>query len=106
MIRVTYVEHDGTAHDVDAAEGLSLMEAAKQQGVPGIAADCGGSCACATCHVHVDPDWFGAVGPAEEDEADLLQFANDPGETSRLSCQVRLRAELDGLVVRLPASQH
>lgn len=105
MVKVTYIEYDGTAHSHDVAADMSVMEAAKQNSVPGIDADCGGACACATCHIHIDPAWTARVGPAEDDEADLLQFANDPDETSRLSCQVRLAKELDGLVVHMPASQ-
>lgn len=105
MVKVTYIAPDGIAHSVDGVEGASLMETAKQNGVAGIDADCGGACACATCHVHVDPLWIAVVGPAEGDEADLLQFANDPDDTSRLSCQVRLTLAMDGLVVHTPVSQ-
>ena len=105
MIKITYIEHDGTAHEIETTADMSVMEAAKGHAVPGIDADCGGACACATCHVYVDPAWVDRVGPPEEEEADLLAFANDPEEHSRLSCQIRLRAELDGLVVRTPVSQ-
>lgn len=105
MIKITYIEHDGTAHAVEATAGMSVMEAARGNAVPGIDADCGGACACATCHVYIDPVWMGRVGPPAGEEADLLEFANDPEETSRLSCQIRLRTELDGLVVRTPLSQ-
>ena len=105
MVRATYIEVDGAEHRVEADEGISLMEAARQNGVPGVDGDCGGACACATCHVHVDPDWFERTGPANEEEADLLEFANDPAATSRLSCQMKLSAALDGLIVRTPPTQ-
>ncbi|MGH8177599.1 MAG: 2Fe-2S iron-sulfur cluster-binding protein [Steroidobacter sp.] len=107
MGRVTYIEHDGAAHTVELADGLSLMEGAVSNGVPGIDADCGGSCACATCHVHVDPKWMAIVGPpASEAESELLQLAPEVAPDSRLSCQIRMREELDGVVVHLPEAQH
>lgn len=107
MGRVTYIEFDGTEHTVEIEEGSSLMSGAVANGVPGIDADCGGSCACATCHVHVDAAWTTAVGgPATELEAELLQLAPEVRDTSRLSCQIKMRPELDGIVVRLPESQH
>ena len=104
-MKITYIGHDGTPTSIDASEDMSVMEAARLHGVPGIEGDCGGACACATCHVHVDPEWFDRVGPATGDEADLLEFANDPDATSRLSCQIRLTAALDGLIVHTPPSQ-
>jgi 2Fe-2S ferredoxin len=107
MGRVTYIEHDGTAHTVEVADGTSMMEGAVSNGVPGIDADCGGSCACATCHVHVDAAWTEAVGPpASESEAELLQLAPEVRPDSRLSCQIRMREALDGLVLHLPEAQH
>jgi 2Fe-2S ferredoxin len=107
MGRVTYIEYDGTAHTVEVEDGASLMSAAIANGIPGIDADCGGSCACATCHVHVDAAWTAvAGGPASEAEAQLLQLAPEVREDSRLSCQVKMRPELDGIVVHLPEAQH
>jgi 2Fe-2S ferredoxin len=107
MGRVTYIEFDGTSHTIDLEEGASLMSGAVANGIPGIDADCGGSCACATCHVHVDSAWAATTGgPASEAEAELLQLAPEVRETSRLSCQIKMRAELDGIVVHLPEAQH
>lgn len=104
---VTYIEHGGAAHTVDVAEGTSLMQGAVSNGIPGIDADCGGSCACATCHVHVDESWTGIVGPpGSEAEAELLQLAPEVRPQSRLSCQIKMRAELDGVIVHLPEAQH
>jgi 2Fe-2S ferredoxin len=106
MPKVTYVEHDGTAHTVDLKAGQTAMEGAVKNNVPGIDADCGGACACATCHVHVDADWYARVGKPNAMEQSMLDFAEGVGPTSRLSCQITVTAELDGLVVRLPESQH
>jgi 2Fe-2S ferredoxin len=107
MPKITYVEHNGKAHTVDAPMGGSVMEGAVKNNVPGIDADCGGACACATCHVYVDPNWTAALGEASETEAAMLEFAAEPVETnSRLSCQMRVTADLDGLIVRLPRRQH
>ena len=106
MPRITYIEHGGEAHEVDVQPGFSVMEGAVKNGVPGIDADCGGSCACATCHVMVDPAWWSIVGDASEDERDLLEFAQGSGEHSRLSCQITVSEAMDGLIVRMPESQH
>ncbi len=106
MPKVIFIEHSGKEHTVEAANGLSVMEAAVKNLVPGIDADCGGACACATCHVYVDAA-FAAKIPAKSDmEQTMLDFANEVTDESRLSCQIKLTAELDGIVVRLPASQH
>ncbi|MBA2933845.1 2Fe-2S iron-sulfur cluster binding domain-containing protein [Sphingomonas sp. CGMCC 1.13654] len=105
MPKVTYIEAGGEVHDVEVATGLSVMEGARSNGIPGIEADCGGVCACATCHVFVDPDWYAATGGPNENEHDMLDCATDPGPTSRLSCQIAMTGALDGLVVRLPATQ-
>jgi 2Fe-2S ferredoxin len=107
MGRVTYIQYDGTSHTVDVQDGESLMVGAVSNGIRGIDADCGGSCACATCHVHVDSSWTQSVGgPASEAEAELLQLAPEVREDSRLSCQIKMRADLDGVIVHLPEAQH
>lgn len=105
MAKITYIEFDGTPHEVDVPTGLSIMEGAIDNNVPGIEAECGGACSCATCHVYVDPAWVHATGEPQYTEQDMLEFAMDPNETSRLSCQIEVTDELDGLVVRLPESQ-
>jgi ferredoxin, 2Fe-2S len=106
MPKIVYVEHTGKEHTVDVASGLSVMEGAVKNMVPGIDADCGGACACATCHVYVDEAWAGKTGEKSDMEQTMLDFANEVEATSRLSCQIKVTAELDGLVVRLPKSQH
>jgi ferredoxin, 2Fe-2S len=105
MVKITYVDSDGTARTVEAEEGSTVMENAVRNGVPGIEAECGGACACATCHVYVDEAWKDVVGAPESMEEDMLDFAYDVRPNSRLSCQIRVRAELDGLVVQTPARQ-
>src|SRR3954452_8337899 len=108
MPQVTYIEHDGTEHRIELEEGLSVMRGAVDNGVPGIDADCGGECACATCHVYVDEVWLPAIGtPAEgSQEASMLSFAALAQSNSRLSCQIAVSEGLDGLIVRLPEGQH
>ena len=106
MVRVTYIEHNGTTRTVDVREGQSLMEAALQHRVPGIDGDCGGACACATCHVYVDPAWVGRLPAMRELERNMLKFATDPNETSRLACQIVATPELEGLTVTTPQSQY
>jgi len=105
MARITYIAFDGTEYPVDAKDGSTVMENAVRNGVPGIEAECGGACACATCHVYVDPAWTAATGEPEAMEEDMLDFAQDVQPNSRLSCQIRMRPDLDGLVVRIPESQ-
>lgn len=106
MTKVTMIEHDGSVRDLDLEDGFSLMEGAVRNGVSGIEADCGGACACATCHVYVDEAWIDRVGlPSSMEEEMLGIAASQVTSTSRLSCQITVRAEFDGLVVRLPASQ-
>ena len=105
MPKIIFTSPDGSQKVVDTNPGKSLMQAAVQNGVPGIEADCGGSCACATCHVYVEHDWLEKVGGASDVEAEMLEGASDPAENSRLSCQIEVVPELDGLVVRLPFSQ-
>ena len=106
MPKIKYIEHSGKEHLVDVPTGWSVMEGAVKNSVPGIDADCGGACACATCHVVVEAA-FAAKLPAKSDmEETMLDFAPEVMPTSRLSCQIKVTPELDGLVVRMPASQH
>ena len=108
MAKVTYIEHSGKVHVVDVSVGTSVMRGAKDNNIPGIDADCGGECACATCHVYIEPEWKERVGKPDAAtlEPSLLDFAAVTKPNSRLSCQIRMRADLDGLVVRLPEGQH
>jgi 2Fe-2S ferredoxin len=106
MAKITFIEHDGKEHVVDIAEGWSLMEGAVKKNLPGIDADCGGACACATCHVYVDPAWIAALPAKSDSEEAMLDFALVTSPNSRLSCQIRVTSEMDGLIVRLPVSQH
>ena len=108
MPRVTYIEFNGTPHEVEVPLGLSVMRGAVDNNVPGIDADCGGECACATCHVYVQEPWLAQIGsPApSSQEASMLSFAAVAQPDSRLSCQIEMREELDGLVVRMPEGQH
>jgi 2Fe-2S ferredoxin len=105
MPKITYIEHNGTKHEVEAEVGMTVMEAAVKNLVPGIEAECGGACSCATCHVYVDEAWRKATGQPEEMEEDMLDFAFDVRASSRLSCQIKITEELDGLVVHLPEKQ-
>ena len=106
MVAVTYIQHSGETLVVEVKEGLSVMEGAVRNNVPGIDADCGGACACATCHVYVDPEWLDKTGKAAAMEESMLDFAEGVEPNSRLSCQITVSAALDGLIVRLPESQH
>ncbi|MFG1357780.1 2Fe-2S iron-sulfur cluster-binding protein [Xanthobacter pseudotagetidis] len=105
MVAITFIEFNGMAHKVEAQEGATAMEAAVRNGVPGIDAECGGACACATCHVYVDEAWREKVGEPSQMEEDMLDFASEVAPNSRLSCQIKLTAALDGLVLRLPERQ-
>ena len=105
MAKVTFKQPDGTTNTVEAAAGVTLMEAAKINLVPGIEAECGGACACATCHVYVDPAWTEKTGKPSDMEEDMLDFAFDVRDTSRLSCQIKISDDLDGLIVEVPAKQ-
>lgn len=105
MPKITFVEHSGKTHEVEAEVGQNLMQVALNNTVPGMLADCGGNCACATCHVYVDAPWTDKVAPAEKTEQDMIECTVYPEPTSRLSCQVIITEQLDGLVVRLPESQ-
>ncbi|HTM80491.1 2Fe-2S iron-sulfur cluster-binding protein [Asticcacaulis sp.] len=106
MAKITYIENDGKAHTIEAKPGQSVMEGAVKNNIPGIDADCGGACACATCHVYVDDAWVEKTGKASVMEESMLDFANDLQPTSRLSCQIIVSDALDGLIVRLPENQH
>ncbi len=105
MPRITYIEHDGAEHTVDVAVGLTVMEGAVNNNIPGIDADCGGACACSTCHVYVNPDWIAKLPTREDMEEDMLDFAHEPNERSRLTCQLQVTPEIDGLVVQMPEKQ-
>lgn len=105
MAKITFIESNGEKHEVEAKAGMSVMEAAIRNMVPGIDADCGGACACATCHVFVRPEWFGKTGEPSAMEQSMLDFAEEVRETSRLSCQIPVTDELDGLTVDLPEHQ-
>ena len=106
MPKITYIESNGTEHAVDAEAGATVMESAIKNGVPGIEAECGGACACATCHVYVDEAWRDKTGSSSAMEESMLDFAENVEPNSRLSCQIKVTDELDGLVVRMPESQH
>jgi len=106
MVSIVFKQHDGTEHRVEAEVGMSVMRAAVDNGVPGIDADCGGGCSCATCHVFVDPAWVEKTGPVESTEDDMLSISNDRQSNSRLSCQIKITEALDGLVVTTPEFQY
>lgn len=106
MAKVTYIEHNGKEHTIDVALGATIMEGAVKNRVPGIDADCGGACACATCHVYVGAEWLPKLNKASSMEESMLDFAEGVTQESRLSCQIAMTSELDGIVVRLPEAQH
>ena len=105
MAKITYIEYDGKTHTIEVANGLSVMEGAVQNNIPGIDADCGGSMACATCHVYVKEEWFNNLPKKEDGEEDMLDMAFEPKKNSRLSCQLMVSDQIDGLVVNLPEKQ-
>ena len=105
MPNITYIGPDGTSRTVEAEIGSTVMESAIRQGIPGIEAECGGACACATCHVYVDEAWTAIVGEPSPMEEDMLDFGYDVRSNSRLSCQIKVTAEIDGLIVRTPERQ-
>ncbi len=105
MPSISYIEFDGTTHLVEVKVGLSVMDGAVKNNVPGIVAECGGACACATCHVYVDPAWLAAAGPRSKMEESMLDFAQGVEPNSRLSCQIKVTPALDGLVLRMPEDQ-
>ena len=106
MPTITFISHNGQRCEVFAQTGDSLMETATFNGVPGVVAECGGACSCATCHVYIDPDWYAQLPGPDESEKEMLEFAIDPMENSRLSCQIEITEELDGMVVRTPEHQY
>lgn len=106
MAKITYVEYGGKEHVIDVANGLTVMEGARDNGIPGIEADCGGACACSTCHVYVDPAWVGKLPKKDSMEEDMLDFAYEPDPArSRLTCQLKVSDALDGLKVFMPEKQ-
>jgi 2Fe-2S ferredoxin len=105
MPKITYIEHDGTRHTVDAELGSTVMETALRNDVASIVAECGGGCTCATCLVHVDEAWSAIVGPPSSEEEEMLDSAFEVKPTSRLSCQIKVTDALDGLIVYTPAYQ-
>jgi len=105
MPKVIYIEFNGKKHEVDVPNGYSIMEGAVKNSVNGIDADCGGSCACATCHIYIDDKWVERLPKIEEAERDMLDFVSSPKKESRLSCQIMMNDQLDGLIVKLPDRQ-
>ena len=105
MAKITYIEFDGKTHTIDVANGLTVMEGAVQNDITGIDADCGGGMACATCHVYVKEDWFDKINKKSEGEDDMIDQAYEPKKNSRLSCQIIVSDDLDGLVVDMPGKQ-
>ena len=105
MAKITYKDHEGGSRTIEVENGLSVMEGAIQKEVPGIDADCGGSMACATCHVYVEEKWLSKLPEAEDAEVDMIDMAFEPKKNSRLSCQLIVTDDLDGLTVTTPAKQ-
>jgi 2Fe-2S ferredoxin len=105
MPKITYITSDAKVHSIDVENGLTVMEGAVQNDIPGIDADCGGGMACATCHVYVTDDWFNKLPKKEDGEEDMIDMAFEPKKNSRLSCQLIVSDELDGLIVNIPSKQ-
>jgi len=105
MPKITYIEHNGKTHNIEVPNELSVMEGALQNNIPGIDADCGGACACATCHIYVDEKWFNKLPSKSEAEQDMLDMAIEPKKFSRLGCQITVNDDLDGMVVKMPSKQ-
>ena len=106
MAKITYIEHNGTEHQIDVASGSTVMEGARDNNIPGIEADCGGACACSTCHVYVHPNWVDKLPSMDDMEEDMLDFAYEPDPArSRLTCQLEVTDALNGLVVQMPEKQ-
>lgn len=106
MPSIKFITHDGNEYDVEAESGTSLMQAALDNGIDAILAECGGACSCATCHCYIDENWTDKVGQAQDIEKDMLSCVLDPKDNSRLSCQVTVSDDLDGMIVHLPESQY
>ena len=106
MAKITYIAHDGTERTIEARNGMSVMEVAVNNSIPGIDADCGGACACATCHVFVDAPWGAKTGSRTQQEDEMLNFAAELKDSSRLACQITVTDDLDGLEVTMPEGQH
>jgi len=106
MAKIHFVDHKGETRTIEVENGATVMEAAIRNAVPGIEAECGGACACATCHVYVDEAWLSKLAPKEDMEETMLDFAQDLAPNSRLSCQIKVTKELDGFTVKMPKSQH
>jgi 2Fe-2S ferredoxin len=106
MPKIKYIEHNGKEHEVEVPTGWTVMEGAVKNLIPGIDADCGGACACATCHVYVQEPWLGKLEPKSDMEETMLDFAQELEPNSRLSCQIKVTPELDGMIVKTPKSQH
>ena len=105
MVKITFIDYLGVERKVDAQVGLSVMEVAIQNEVPGVVAECGGSCACATCHVYIDVPWSDKLDPKQDNEEDMLDFAFDVQKNSRLSCQITVTEDMEGLIVKTPRKQ-
>ena len=105
MAKITYITHDNQNHTVEVQNGLTVMEGAVQNDIPGIDADCGGGMACATCHVYINDEWFDKLPSKDDGEEDMLDMAFEPKKNSRLSCQITISNELDGLIVNIPSKQ-
>jgi 2Fe-2S ferredoxin len=105
MPRIVFIDAGGTRREIDAPLGITLMESARQKGVRGVVAQCGGACACATCHVYIDPAWLARLAPREDMEEGMLETAWEPRSNSRLSCQIHITAEMDGMTVTVPQRQ-
>jgi ferredoxin, 2Fe-2S len=105
MAKIRFIQHDGTEHVVDGEPGTSVMQTARDNMVPGIIGDCGGNCSCATCHGYVDPAWLKKLEPRSENELVMLDGVMNVEDNSRLTCQIKVTKELDGIVIRLPISQ-
>lgn len=105
MAKITYIEFGGKEHEIDVDNGMTIMEGAVKNMIPGIDADCGGACACSTCHVYVQGDWYEKLGGPKDMEEDMLDFAYDVKENSRLSCQMKVDDSYEGLVVKMPEKQ-
>ena len=105
MARITFIQPDGSAATVEVPNGLTVMEGAIENGIAGVIAQCGGSCSCSTCHCYVADEWMGVLPPPEEEEMGLVEFAWEPRASSRLTCQIRVSDDLDGLVLHVPEEQ-